>query len=42
MDRTILLLEMDSNYVPVAEAGCQPVEPPPPASITQPERVVEV
>ncbi|XP_037072390.1 uncharacterized protein LOC119093536 [Pollicipes pollicipes] len=39
VDRTILLLEMNGgNYVPVAEAGCQPVDD----ALTEPERVVDV
>ena len=41
MDRTIVLLEMGGNYVPVAEAGCQQLEEPP-APATEPDRVVEV
>ncbi|XP_037072118.1 pecanex-like protein 1 [Pollicipes pollicipes] len=39
VDRTILLLEMNGgNYVPVAEAGCHPVDD----ALTEPERVVDV
>ncbi|KAF0296666.1 Pecanex-like protein 1 [Amphibalanus amphitrite] len=43
VDRTILLLEMEGNYVPVAEVGCQPADPAASlSSITEPERAVEV
>ena len=43
VDRTIVLLEMGGNYVPVAEVGCHLVEDASAAAVaSEPERVVEV